>query len=228
MPIGLAARSGRSRRVHGCLVLFAGVEAGGRTASCGAHVRCNRRGVASLHRLPAFSKEGFVHVVVESPRGASAKLKYEPELGAITFGRPLPHGLAFPFDFGFVPSTRAEDGDPLDAMILCDAGTYPGIVVVCRPIAVVEAAQAAVRDERRASAKRVRNDRVICVARDDRRSEQITDVKELPARMRDEIAAFFLSAVAFEGKDVEVLGWGDARAARRAIDRALTKARRPG
>ena len=185
--------------------------------------------MARLHRLPAFSKDGLVHVVVESPRGACAKLKYEPELGVITFGRPLPHGLAFPFDFGFVPSTRAEDGDPLDAMILCDAGTYPGVVVVCRPIAVVEAAQAAVRDgKRRGSGKRVRNDRVICVARDDARSEELSDVEDLPARVRDEIAAFFLAAVAFEGKDVEVLGWGDARAARRAIDRARTKKLRPG
>ena len=180
--------------------------------------------VARLHRLPVFTRDGAVHVVVESPRGASAKLKYDPDLGAMTFGRPLPHGLVFPFDFGFVPSTLAEDGDPLDAMILCDAPTYPGVVVACRPIGVVVASQLAAGGRSRKT--RVRNDRVICVAVDDVRREHLLDAEALPERVRGEIAAFFLAAVAFEGKDVEILGWGDARAARRAIDRARAAVQR--
>ncbi len=168
-----------------------------------------------------FAKDGSVHVVVESPRGSAAKLKYEPDLGKITFGRPLPHGVVFPFDFGFVPGTRAEDGDPLDAMVLCEAATYPGVVIACRPIAIIEASQRETGG-RRAKKKRVRNDRVICVARDDARSEDLSDVKDLHARVRAELSAFFLAAVTFEGKDVEILRWGNARAAKRAIDRART------
>ncbi len=140
----------------------------------------------------------------------------------MTLVRPLPHGLTFPFDFGFVPSTKAEDGDPLDAMILCDAATHAGVVVACRPIAIVEASQS----KRPGAKQRVRNDRVIFVARDDERSDGITDVADLPARLRGEIAAFFLAAVAFEGKDLEILGWGDARSAKRAIERALTTTKR--
>lgn len=190
-------------------------------AACGAHVGCSWGGVAPLHRLPAFAKDGSLHVVVESPRGAQVKLKYEPSLGAMTLVRPLPHGLVFPFDFGFVPSTQAADGDPLDAMILCDAPTFPGVVVACTPIAIVEASQ---REKTRGSKKRVRNDRVICVARDDARSEHLRSSRDLPARVRGEISAFFLAAVAFEGKDLEILGWGDARAAKRAIERALADA----
>ena len=97
--------------------------------------------VALLHRLPTFTsaKDRTVHVVVECPRGTSAKLKYEPKLGAMTFGRSLPSGVVFPHDFGFVPSTKAEDGDPLDAMILGEITTAPGVVVVCRPVAIFEA-----------------------------------------------------------------------------------------
>ena len=168
-------------------------------------------------------------MVVESPRGASSKLKYDPELDAMTLVRPLPHGLVFPFDFGFVPSTRAEDGDPLDAMILCDAPTYPGVVVVCRPIGVVEASQAAAPHARgRSARKRVRNDRVICIAEADARRGHMTDVSALAERVREEITAFFLAAVALEGKELAILGWGDASAARQAIDRARTKTKRPG
>jgi len=180
--------------------------------------------VARLHRLPAYAKGGAVHVVVESPRGACSKLKYDPDLDAMTLVRPLPHGLGFPYDFGFVPGTRAEDGDPLDAMILCDAATYPGVVVLCRAIAVVEASQAAApRARGRNAKKRVRNDRVICVAQADARSGHMTDLSALPGRVRDEISAFFLAAVGLEGKELAILGWGDAGAAKRAIDRALTK-----
>jgi inorganic pyrophosphatase len=89
--------------------------------------------------LPSYAKDGSLHVVVESPRGSQVKVKYEPELGAFTLSRPLVLGLRYPYDWGFVPGTRADDGDPLDAMLLFDLPTYPGLVIPCRPIGVLEA-----------------------------------------------------------------------------------------
>jgi inorganic pyrophosphatase len=176
--------------------------------------------VATLHRLPTFTKEGTVHVVVESPRGSGVKLKYEPKLGVMTFGRTLPHGVVFPFDFGFVPSTRADDGDPLDAMILCDVPTFPGVVVACRPIGVVHASQ-----NEEGTKERVRNDRVIFVATRDHRSADVKDASDLPSRVRKELETFFNAAVALEGKQLEILGWGSARAAHDAVMRSRTRRR---
>ena len=92
----------------------------------------------SLSNLPAYSEDGSVHAVVEAPKGSLVKLKYEIKLGAFTVAHSLPLGLSYPFDWGFVPSTQAPDGDPLDILILHEASTYPGVVLPCRPLGVVE------------------------------------------------------------------------------------------
>jgi inorganic pyrophosphatase len=164
-------------------------------------------------QLPTWDKKGVLNVVVESPRGSGVKLKYEPELDAMTLTRPLPLGVVFPCEFGFVPGTRAEDGDPLDAVVLLDVGTFPGVVLRCRPIAIVRVSQ-------KSKDGRVRNDRVVTIAEDDRRREHVKEGRDLSKRERDELDAFFAAAVALEGKDLQLLGWGDARAARAAVEKA--------
>ena len=94
-----------------------------------------------LDQIPTFDKDGAIYVVVESPRGSSVKLKYHRQLGALTLSRPLPAGLTYPHDWGFVPGTLASDGDPVDALVLSDVGTAPGVVIACRPIGVLEIEQ---------------------------------------------------------------------------------------
>src|SRR5947208_1534091 len=111
--------------------------------------------MADLLTLPTFADEEAFRVVVESPRGSILKLKYDPELGVITLSRPLIAGLAYPYDWGFVPSTRGPDGDPLDAIIMWDGVSYPGIVLVCRAIGVLRLEQT-----NPTSHKRERNDRI--------------------------------------------------------------------
>jgi inorganic pyrophosphatase len=81
-----------------------------------------------LHEIPAEIDGGF-HVVVESPRGARIKMKYEPELGVLSGGRALPLGHVYPYDWGFVPGTKAHDGDPADALVYWDVPSYPGVVL---------------------------------------------------------------------------------------------------
>ena len=66
------------------------------------------------------------------PTGANIKIKYDEDLGCFSLSRILPLGVTYPYDFGFVPQTLAQDGDPLDVMVLIDALTYPGVVISCR------------------------------------------------------------------------------------------------
>jgi inorganic pyrophosphatase len=152
--------------------------------------------------------------VVESPRGSKLKRKFETDLGIFTVSRPLVLGVSYPFDWGFVPSTKAEDGDPLDAMVLLDAPTYPGVVVACEPIGVVR-----VEQKKKTGRGRERNDRIIASPVQAPRFDGLRDGRKLPKRARDEIERFFLAAVTLEGKDVELLGWGTPREARALVER---------
>jgi len=178
------------------------------------------RTVPRLDRLPARAKGGAIHVVIECPRGSRNKLKYDPELEAFTLSRPLVLGVAYPYDWGFVPSTHAPDGDPLDAMVLLDAPTHPGAVITCRPLGVLVITQRRERDP-----GRERNDRVVAVPEHGPRWQH---ARALPKRWRDELERFFLAAVFLEGKDLRVEGWRGARAAERLVDEAARAFERAG
>jgi inorganic pyrophosphatase len=158
--------------------------------------------VHDLHTLDAFAHGDIFHVVVESPRGSAVKLKYDPKLGAMSVSRPLNLGLTFPFDWGFVPSTQGADGDPIDALVYWDVSSYPGVVIPCRALAVIEV------DQRGGEGKgRVRNDRVVAIPIEARREKHLAVPDDVPARAREELNQFFLAATTLEGKDVRIIGW---------------------
>src|SRR6202047_219777 len=141
----------------------------------------------SLSNLPSYSKDGSVHAVVEAPKGSLVKLKYEIKLGAFTVAHTLPLGMSYPFDWGFVPSTRAPDGDPLDVLVVHEASTYPGALLPCRPLGVVE------MDQDDKDGKRERNDRVIVIPSWHDRLGELDGASDLPSALRDEIEHFFLN-----------------------------------
>jgi inorganic pyrophosphatase len=167
-----------------------------------------------LDQLPPRDDDGNVLCVVEAPRGSRVKLKYDPKLGAVVLGRPLPLGLHYPFDWGFVPSTRAPDGDPIDAMVLHDAPTFPGVAIPCALIGVV-------RVEQTRNGKRERNDRLIAVAVEAPRFDGLRDARKLPKQTRDEIGQFFLESVKFTDKNAQLLGWSGPREATRLLEAAI-------
>jgi inorganic pyrophosphatase len=170
----------------------------------------------NLLDLPARDDERRFHVVVESPRGARMKLKFDPRLGAFGISRPLNLGLRYPFDWGFVPSTRAPDGDPLDALVLSDAGTYPGVVYACRALGVLQVSQNS--EQHRG---RERNDRVIAVPVRAPRADGVTDARQLGSRVRAELEQFFLAVQKLTEKNAEIVGWDGPEAADALIDRCV-------
>jgi inorganic pyrophosphatase len=176
------------------------------------------QGMTDLAAIPARDAQGAVRVVVESPQGSTVKLKYEPALGVMGLSRPLPLGLAYPYDWGFVPGTKAQDGDPLDALIYWDVQSFPGVVVPCRAIAVVRLEQDSKTNGR------VRNDRVLAVPVKHSRGDLLTSPDDLPARVKDEIAQFFLSTIFFEPKNPRLLGWGGPEEASGLVDASAAAA----
>jgi inorganic pyrophosphatase len=95
----------------------------------------------NLINLPPFTEDGDVCVVIETPRGSRAKFDYDPKLKTFTLSKSLLTGLTYPYDWGFVPSTKADDGDPIDVMVVHDAATFPGIILTCRVIGILQIEQ---------------------------------------------------------------------------------------
>ena len=133
-------------------------------------------------------------VIVEIPQGSKNKYEADHNTGAIWLDRTLFTSMQYPADYGFFPHTLADDGDPLDALVLHAGGTYPGVLIACQPIAVVEV-------EQREDGERVRNDRVIAIPAEERQALSYSK-DDLDTRMRREVEEFFKSATLFEGKEI--------------------------
>jgi inorganic pyrophosphatase len=166
--------------------------------------------MTDFSHLPAFASRTEIHVVVETPRHAQAKFKYEPELGVFMLSRALTLGLAYPYDWGFVPSTKAPDGDPIDALVLHNITTSPGVVLRCTPIGILDVLQTQNR-------RSLRNDRLMVVPTTANIHAGADDVRNLPASLRHQAEEFFTAATAGTGKRLKFLGWRGPRAAIAAI-----------
>jgi inorganic pyrophosphatase len=165
--------------------------------------------MTKLDKLPAL-QDGKVHVVVEASRGMTAKCKYDPERGLFVLGKPLPHGLIYPYDWGFIPGTEGDDGDPLDALILHDAACPVGCLVECNPLAVLQL------EQQEKGKKKQRNDRFLLLPDADKSVKK--DI--LTARLKEELEQFFKAVVLGSGKTITPLGWKGATTALRAIKQA--------
>jgi len=155
----------------------------------------------ALHQLPAHVPHSHtrVYVVVETPKGGRNKMAFAPDLGAFLLKGVLPEGHSFPYDFGFVPSTQAADGDPLDVLLLLDAPAFPGCVVEARLIGAIEI------EQQEPDGQRLRNDRLLAVAAESRQHKSLHDIGDLPAQMLHEIEHFFISYNQAKNQELKVL-----------------------
>jgi inorganic pyrophosphatase len=127
-----------------------------------------------------------LNVIVETPKGSRNKFEFDDKYGIFKLSGVLPAGANFPFDFGFVPSTQGEDGDPLDVLVLMDEPAFPGCLVLSRLIGVITAEQTE-RD-----GETVRNDRLIAVAADSRTHRGLQSIDQLRADRGGEILLHLL------------------------------------
>src|SRR5262249_31800705 len=167
--------------------------------------------MADLLRLPARNKTGDAYVVVETPRGSAAKLEFDPDLQVFTLSKSLILGLTYPYDWGFIPSTSGEDGDPIDVLVLHDAATAPELVLKCKIIGVLEVLQS------EKGKKGIRNDRLIAVPRDSHREKSEKDARDLSKQVRREIEKFFVATDELEDKELKFLGWKGPKTGERLI-----------
>ena len=123
--------------------------------------------------------------MIETPRGSRNKYAFDLDLGAFRLKAVLPQGNVFPFDFGFIPSTKADDGDPLDLLVLLEDSVPMGCAISVRLIGAIEA------EQKEKGEAWVRNDRLVGVATHAHVHTDMKSLKDLDSRLLDEIEAFF-------------------------------------
>lgn len=151
-----------------------------------------------LSVIPAQPKPGIINVLIEIPGGSKNKYEFDKDIQAFALDRVLYSSVQYPYDYGFVPNTLADDGDPLDGMVIMDEPTFPGCVIAARPIGMLEMIDGGDRDEK-----------ILCVPDKDPRYVNVKSLKDLPAHRLDEIAEFFRSYKNLEKKITEIKGWQD-------------------
>jgi inorganic pyrophosphatase len=136
-----------------------------------------------------------ITVIVETPRHTAGKYVFDPGAQCYRLKKILPLGMYFPYDFGMIENTHAQDGDPADAIIITECITYPGVRILCRMIGALEAQQ-------KEKGKTIRTDRYIMVADDSLLFAHIKDIADFSRKHNEELKEFFINYARVEDKDL--------------------------
>ena len=177
--------------------------------------------LAAPTTLPAFEPDDadLVVVIIETPKGSRNKDAFDPEERIFTLKKVLPAGMEFPYDFGFIPSTEAGDGDPLDVLVLMDEPAFPGCRLTCRIVGVIEGEQGEKKEAER-------NDRLICVERGNHSYAHVKHVDDLGKPFETEIEQFFVNYHQLTGKTYRILGLKGPAQGRRCVEACRKKGKR--
>ena len=156
-----------------------------------------------------------VRMIVEIPKNSSNKYEYDVALGVFRIDRPLYSPMHYPGDYGFVPGTLAEDGDPIDVLALVDQPGFPGCLMEVRPVGILE-----MYDNEKADQK------ILAVPSRDPRFDEIRNVGDIRDHIRKEIEHFFQIYKELEGKNVRTQGWLGVTEARRHVSRGRERYRK--
>ncbi|MGO4880487.1 MAG: inorganic diphosphatase [Bryobacteraceae bacterium] len=156
------------------------------------------------HQLDA--KKGTCRAIIETPNGCRNKFDYDPASNLFMLGGLLPEGMMFPFDFGFIPSTLGDDGDPLDILVLMDAPAHVGCLIEVRLVGVISAEQ--IEDGNKET-----NDRLLGVAIHSYDREGITSIDDVSKTLLSQLEEFFVSYNKQRGKKFRITGTGGPKKA---------------
>ncbi|MBP2046458.1 inorganic diphosphatase [Methanobacterium aggregans] len=151
-----------------------------------------------------------VYAVIEIPRGSRNKYEYDKEKEAFILDRVLYSPVHYPAEYGIIPKTLWDDGDPMDILVLMDQPTFPGCIIETRPVGVMKMIDTGEND-----------DKILGVPVDDPRFKDVFDIEDLPEHLLDEIQHFFAEYKKLQGKKTEVLGWEGKEEAFDAIKRSI-------
>ncbi|MEC4806080.1 MAG: inorganic diphosphatase [Jaaginema sp. PMC 1079.18] len=163
-----------------------------------------------LTRIPAQPKPGILNVLVEIPAGSKNKYEFDKDMNAMILDRVMFSSVQYPFDYGFVPNTLAEDGDPLDGLVMMDQPTFPGCVIAVRPLGYLEMIDGGDPDEK-----------MLCVPAEDPRYSSIKSLEDIAPHRLDEIAEFFRTYKNLEHKKTEIQKWQQGEAVTKLIEKCI-------
>jgi len=168
-----------------------------------------------VNDLPPWdSDSGLLNVIMDTPRRSRNKYKFDPKRGVWRLGKVLPLGASFPFDFGFLPGTKGDGGDPIDVLVLMDEPAFVGCVVPARLIGVLEA-------EQTEEGKTIRNDRLVAVLETPYNPPPFRSLDEVGSQRLAEIEHFFISYNEMEGRQFKPVGRKDPARAQELVEQAL-------
>jgi inorganic pyrophosphatase len=164
---------------------------------------------------PFEKKDDELRIVIETPKGSRNKYSYDPECDCMQLSTVLPDGMSFPYDFGFIPSTLGDDGDPLDVLILMDAPVVPGCIVRARLLGAIQAKQ------KEKGGRWTRNDRLLAVATHAQTHQALKDLSDLRPHLLEEIKEFFFDYNKLRNRKFKADGDAGPRKARELVEAGI-------
>jgi len=169
----------------------------------------------NLIKIPAFDRKEACYAIIETPKGSHHKFDYDPDLACFMLNKTLPEGMTFPLDFGFIPSTLADDGDPVDVLVILEFPASMGAVIKIRLIGGIRA------EQREKNGKWEENDRLIAVALHTRTFANINSLEDLSPGTLDQLIAFFEQYNKLEGKEFRCKGTCAGKQARALVEKGI-------
>ena len=151
-----------------------------------------------------------IYAVIEIPKGSRNKYEYDKNLDAFSLDRVLYSPFHYPAEYGIIPQTLWDDGDPMDILVIMDESTFPGCIIETRPIGIMRMIDSGDSD-----------DKILGVPVNDPRFKNVKDIQDVPKAFLDEITHFFQDYKKLEGKVTEVLGWENSMKAFEAIEHSM-------